>query len=79
MKKALNLIFPQDLIREPMIYKMTKQFDVVFNIRRAKVTDKVGEMVLEFEGEPVALEQAVSWLQKQGVRVEPVTKDGVEG
>lgn len=79
MKKALDLIFPQDLIREPMIYRMSKQFDVVFNIRRAKITEKVGEMVLELEGDPLVLEKAVNWLKSQGIRVEPVTHDAVEG
>ncbi len=79
VKKALYLIFPQNLIREPMVYRMSKKFDVVFNIRRAKVTDKVGEMVLEFEGEGENLEKAVTWLKDQGIRVEPVTRDAVEG
>jgi ABC-type methionine transport system ATPase subunit len=79
MKKALYLIFPQELIREPMIYRLCKECDVVFNIRRAKVTEKVGEMVLEFEGEEPTVEKAVAWLKKKGIRVEPVTRDAVEG
>jgi len=79
VKKAVYLIFPQDLIREPMVYRMSKQFDVIFNIRRAKVTDKVGEMVLELEGDDAPLEQAMTWLKKSGIRVEPVTRDAVEG
>ena len=79
MKKAVYLIFPQDLIREPMVHRMSKQFDVVFNIRRAKVTDKVGEMVLELEGDDTTVENAMSWLKKAGIRVEPVTRDAVEG
>jgi len=62
-----------------MVYRMSKQFDVIFNIRRAKVTDKVGEMVLELEGDDAPLEQAMTWLKKSGIRVEPVTRDAVEG
>jgi len=79
MKKQLDLIFPQRLIKEPVVHRMTKEFDVVFNIRRAKVTETVGEMVLELEGEPVDLDDAIAWLRKQGIRVEPVTHDAVEG
>lgn len=77
-KKALYLIFPQELIRQPVIYRLCKKFDVVFSIRRAKVTDKVGEMVLEFEGEEAVMDKAVSWLKKKGIRVEPVTRDAIE-
>jgi L-aspartate semialdehyde sulfurtransferase ferredoxin len=80
MKKQLDLIFPQTLIKEPIIHKMSKQFDsVVFNIRRAKVTERVGEMVLELEGPEADLEDAIAWLRKQQIRVEPVIHDAVEG
>jgi L-aspartate semialdehyde sulfurtransferase ferredoxin len=79
MKRRLDLIFPKDQIKEPVIYRMAKEFDVVFNIRRAKVTDTVGEMVLELEGNETALEKAVDWLRKRGIKADPVTHDTVEG
>jgi ABC-type methionine transport system ATPase subunit len=79
MKKRLDLIFPQNLIKEPVIHRMSKDFAVVFNIRRAKVTEKVGEMVLELEGEEAALTKAIDSLKAKGIRVEPVTHDSVEG
>lgn len=78
MKQALNLFFPQNLIKEPVIHRMCKQFDVVFNLRRAKITDKVGEIVLELEGEDSTISKAVSWLKNQGLKVEPVTHDTLE-
>jgi ABC-type methionine transport system ATPase subunit len=79
MKKKLNLIFPQHLIKEPVVYGLVKKFDIVFNIRRAHVNAKAGEMVLELEGSSEALEKAVGWLTDQGVRAEPVTHDAIEG
>ncbi len=78
MKRALSLIFPQNLIKEPVIHEMTKKFDVVFNLRRAKVTEKVGEIVLELEGEPDAVSDAVDWLKKRGLKVDPITHDTIE-
>ena len=78
MKQALDLIFPQNLIKEPVIHRMSKQFDVVFNLRRAKITEKVGEIVLELEGEADILNRAVDWLKKQGLKVEPITRDTLE-
>lgn len=79
MKEALDLIFPKNLIREPIIYKMSKEIPIVFNIRRAKVTDKVGEIVLELDGTDKDLEKAKDWLKNQGVKIQPITGDTFEG
>ena len=78
MKQALDLIFPQNRIKDPIIYEMSKKYDVVFNLRRAKVTERVGEMVLELEGANDAVTKAVQWLKDQGLKVEPVIRDTVE-
>lgn len=78
MKQALSLIFPPNLIKEPVIHKMAKKFDVVFNLRRAKITPKIGEIVLELEGESETLQKAVDWLKGQGLKVDPITHDTLE-
>jgi L-aspartate semialdehyde sulfurtransferase ferredoxin len=78
-RKRLELFFPPDLVRQPVMHRLAKKFEVVFNIRRARISESVGDMVLELEGSPETLDEAVGWLRKQGVRVEPVTHDTVEG
>lgn len=78
MKRALDLIFSKNLIKEPVIYQMSKEIPVIFNIRRAKVTDKVGEIVLELEGSESDLENALKWLRLRGIKVEPITHDTFE-
>ena len=77
-KKAVKLTFPQDLIREPVTYNMAREFDLVPNIRRAKVTETVGELVLELEGTEENIEQGVRYLQDRGVQVTPVVGDVLE-
>jgi len=47
------------LIKEPVTFRMTKKYDIIPNIRRAKVTDTTGELVLELEGEEKNLEKAI--------------------
>lgn len=78
MKKRIKLTFPQHLIREPVIFTMAKQFDVMPNIRRARVTETVGEMVLELDGADENLEKGIRYLREKGVDVELVEGDIVE-
>lgn len=75
--RKVMLKYPEQLIKEPVLFRMAKQFDVMPNIRRARVTDTVGEIVLELEGSPEGLEQGVRYLEEQGVLVEPLEGDVV--
>ncbi len=76
-RKQVTLIFPQHLIKEPVIYMMSKEYDVVPNIRRARVTESVGEVTLELEGSEDGLKKSVLFMEKKGVKVEPVVGDVV--
>ena len=77
-KKIVTLIFPQRLIKKPVIYTMAFKHKVVPNVRRAKVTETVGEMVLELEGAKGDLEKGIKYLTRQGIKVEPVVGDVIE-
>jgi ABC-type methionine transport system ATPase subunit len=72
MKKKLKLTFPHHLIKEPVIFTMAKKYDVMPNIDWARVTETVGEMVLEIEGKAENLEKGIQSLKDQGIIVEPV-------
>ncbi|MBI4686947.1 MAG: NIL domain-containing protein [Nitrospirae bacterium] len=78
MKKRVKLTFPQHLIKEPVIFTMAKKYDIMPNIRRAKVTESAGEMVLEIDGAEEGLEKGIEYLKQQGVIVEPVEGDILE-
>jgi ABC-type methionine transport system ATPase subunit len=73
--KRVKLIFPPDLIKQPVIFTMAKKFDVMPNIRRAKVTEGVGEVVLELEGVEKNLDEGIAYLKERGIKVEPVEGD----
>ena len=77
-KRIVQLIFPQRLIKKPVIYTMALRCRVMPNVRRAKVTESVGEMVLELEGTRENLDKGVRFLTKQGIKVEPVVGDVIE-
>ncbi|MEW5744793.1 MAG: NIL domain-containing protein [Nitrospirota bacterium] len=78
MKRRVKLTFPQQLIREPVIFTMAKKYDVLPNIRRARVTDTMGEMILELEGSEENLDKGVQSLKDQGIEVELIEGDVVE-
>lgn len=74
-KKQVTLVFPQHLIKEPVIYLMSKECNVIFNIRRAKITETAGEVTLELEGSDEQLKKGIQFLETKGVKVQPVTGD----
>ncbi len=79
VKRQVMFTFPQELIREPIIYTLGLQFKVVPNIRRADISEDKGWVVLELEGEEKDIEQGIAWVTSKGVRVDPVIGDIVEG
>ena len=78
-KRQVMFTFPQELIREPIIYNLGRQFQVVTSIRRADISEDKGWVVLELEGEEEDIEQGIAWVTSKGVRVDPVIGDIVEG
>jgi ABC-type methionine transport system ATPase subunit len=78
MKTRVKLTFPQDLIREPVIFAMARKYDIMPNIRRARVTETVGEMILELEGSEENIKQGIESIKQQGVDVELVEGDILE-
>jgi L-aspartate semialdehyde sulfurtransferase ferredoxin len=74
----MKLIFPQHLIKEPVIFTIAKKYDVMPNIRQAKVTETRGEMILSLEGEEENLKKGLRSLESQGITVELLEEDGIE-
>jgi L-aspartate semialdehyde sulfurtransferase ferredoxin len=73
------LTFDGDSSRKPLIYEMSKKFEVIFNIRNASVTPNIGIIALELEGERNVIKEAVAWLEANDVQVEPVEINTIEG
>ena len=77
--QRLWLTFGSESNRKPLICEMGRKFDVIFNIRNASVTPSIGVIALELEGERDVLKQAVAWFEANGVQVEPVEINTIEG
>jgi len=79
VESRVYLTFDQKHIREPLIWKLAKEFDVVTNIRMAEVKDGMGLVGLEIDGTDDVVEAAIKWLIDQGVQVSPIEQDVIEG
>ena len=78
--KHVRLTYSQQLIKEPLIYNMGHQFQVVTDVRMADVGPTAGWVILEVIGEEDEIERALTWARDKGVRVDEATLgDVVEG
>ncbi len=79
VKRQVMFTFPPELVKEPVLYNLAQQFQVVTNIRRADISEDKGWVILELEGEEQDIEQGLDWVITKGVRVDPAIGDVVEG
>ena len=78
MNLRVKLTFPEHLIKQPLLGRLVREFDVLPNIRRASVEETVGWIICELGGDDDAVEKAVAWLVDAGVQVDRLG-DVVEG
>lgn len=74
----IHITFPENKIKEPVIYQIGQKYHVITNIRRADVTEKTGWVDLELTGDPKEIERAVAGLKKMGVKVDPIERNIIE-
>jgi ABC-type methionine transport system ATPase subunit len=77
--KRVKFTFPENLIKEPLIYNLGHEFRVITNVRMADVDETTGWVMLELEGDAEEIDRSIAWAQRKGVRVDPVAGDVIEG
>jgi ABC-type methionine transport system ATPase subunit len=78
IRERVYLTFPENLIKQPVLSLLAKQFDVVFNIRGSTVTSELALVALELDGSAAEVEKSIRWLKGKGVIVEPVAKAAID-
>jgi ABC-type methionine transport system ATPase subunit len=71
-------MYPPRLITTPVIWELGQKFKVMTNVRQASITDEIGVVCLELDGKRSEIKEAIKWLEKIGVKVEPVEISVVE-
>ena len=73
-----HIRFPEDKIREPIIYQIGREYNVATDVRRADVRDTTGWADVELSGDTVEIERAVVGLRAKGCVVDPIELNVVE-
>jgi L-aspartate semialdehyde sulfurtransferase ferredoxin len=76
VKKRVVLSFPPHLIDQAVTYKLIKDFDLMINIMRARITPREqGRLVLEITGNKPALDAGINYLKDVGVEIQSLAQD----
>ena len=78
-RQRLWLMYPPKHITSPIVWELITRFELKANIRQAEVRDEIGIVCLELEGPPPSLKKATQWLERKGVKVEPVEINVIDG
>ncbi len=78
VRERVYLTFSKELVKEPILCWLAKNFDVVFSIRGSTVTAEMGLVALEIDGEQEEVDRTIHWLKEKGVIVEPIEKNVIE-
>jgi ABC-type methionine transport system ATPase subunit len=74
----VRLTFQGELIKDPVIYNLGKNHNLVTNIRRANVDQKIGWVDLEVTGDDEEIKKGVKYLESVGVEVDLIEGDIIE-
>ncbi|MDN5943188.1 MAG: NIL domain-containing protein [Nitrospira sp.] len=74
----VHVQFPEDKIKEPVIYQIGHEYKVITNVRRADVRETTGWMDLELTGDSSEIDRAIVGLRTKGVTVDPIELNVVE-
>ena len=76
MKKRVTLTIPRTTTRNPLTYRLAKEFNVAANIIRAQVApNQMGTRVVELSGDIDELDAAIEWLQVHDIKVSLASQD----
>tara|TARA_B110000263_G_scaffold234209_1_gene231680 strand:- start:1735 stop:1992 length:258 start_codon:yes stop_codon:yes gene_type:complete len=74
----VKFTFPTNLVTEPIIYTISKNFEIITNIRRADVRPEMGWVILDIEGSESEISKCLDWAKTSGVTVEDLNNETSE-
>jgi len=73
--KKILMNFNKELAEKPIVYHLVKDYDLIINIFRARITaEEEGFMVLEVSGTDEHIEKGIDFIRQNGVTVNEAEK-----
>jgi ABC-type methionine transport system ATPase subunit len=67
-----KLVFPERVLGEPIIHRLSHDFRVVPNIQRGRIAEKSAWLEIEVVGSRRNIQRALKFLEAKGVSVTPL-------
>ena len=77
--KRYIFTFPTNMITEPVIFNLGRDFEIETNIRRADIREDAGWVILELKGTEEEIDKGLLWVTSKGVRVDSISGDLIQG
>ena len=75
----VQLNYPLDQVKEPILYHLVMDYGLIPNIRRANIDVHTGGFIfLELTGEKDSLDRGLKFLEGCGITVSAIGVDGVQ-
>jgi len=68
--QVYRLIYPVSLLSVPIINQLIRRYDLTVNILRAHIGGENRWMEVQLTGDPLVIEDAITWLKDQGIEVQ---------
>ncbi|PKN06369.1 MAG: (Fe-S)-binding protein [Deltaproteobacteria bacterium HGW-Deltaproteobacteria-7] len=73
--KKIVIRYTPEIVQQPVIYELVKQYNLVFNILKARIFPRrEGVIVLELSGLKENFDHGIRYLKEMGLKVEPLSK-----
>jgi len=70
----INLTARNDQVREPWVWRLSREFDVKVHIQKANVDDDFGWIQVRLEGPVEEIQRATAWLMTTGMHVDALQR-----
>lgn len=74
-RRRVVLAFPPNVVQTPVTYMLAKEYDIISNILRAEIApEESGKLVLEMDGYPEKLDEAIQKIKDYGIEVTEIAR-----
>lgn len=73
-KVTINLSAGKEQVKEPWVWRLSRDFNVMVRIIKANVDEDFGWIQIELEGPLEEIQRATAWLHTTGLHVDPIQR-----